>query len=152
MATNSIGTTVILIRHADRTSSETDQDPPLNDKGKARAQTLVHVLGTAGIKLIYHSRFRRSKETAEPLAAHLGIAKKQLDDPPEIQHDILTTHAGKAVLVIGHSNTVPALINLLSGVGLPNMDDREFDNLFIVTVLSPGQANVTHLQYGEPTP
>src|SRR5437763_4178916 len=50
MATNSIGTTVILIRHADRTSSETDQDPPLNDKGKARAQTLVHVLGTAGVE------------------------------------------------------------------------------------------------------
>ena len=151
MATNSVGTTVILIRHADRTSSETDQDPSLNDKGEARAQELVHVLGTSGIEIIYHSRFKRSKETANPLATQFGIAKKQLEEPSQLQHDILTRHAGKAVLVIGHSDTVPKLIKRLAGGDMDDINDGEFDNLFIVTVLGPSQARVTHLKYGEPT-
>ena len=155
MANNSEGTTVILIRHADRTRSATDQDPgpPLNTKGKARAQELIHVLGTSGIVAIYHSHFTRAKQTASPLAAHLsGITKKQLDDAPEIQNNILANHAGKAVLVIGHSDTVPALITLLAGGEMSDINDDEFDNLFIVTVLGPGKASVTHLKYGERTP
>jgi broad specificity phosphatase PhoE len=155
MANNSEGTTVILIRHADRTSSATDQDPgpPLNTKGKARAQELIHVLGTSGIEAIYHSHFTRAKQTAAPLAVHLsGITKKQLDDAPAIQNDILANHAGKAVLVIGHSDTVPALITLLAGGEMSAINDDEFDNLFIVTVLGPGKASVTHLKYGERTP
>src|SRR5215510_12773263 len=154
MANNSEGTTVILIRHADRTSSATDQDPgpPLNTKGKARAQKLIHVLGTSGIEAIYHSHFTRSKQTAQPLAAHLpGIATKQIDTALEIKNNILANHAGKAVLVIGHSDTVPELINQLSGGHMPVINDSEFDNLFIVTVLGTGKTRITSLKYGEPT-
>jgi broad specificity phosphatase PhoE len=151
MATNPLGTTVILIRHADRTSS-TNSDPPLNTKGEARVQKLIHVLGQSGIEAIYHSHFIRSKQTAQPLAAHLpGIATKQLDEALEIKNNILAHHAGKAVLVIGHSDTVPDLINQLSAGRMPVINDSEFDNLFIVTVLGTGKASITHLKYGEPT-
>src|SRR5262245_42593490 len=152
MATNAVGTTVILIRHADRTSSATDEDPPLNNKGEARAQELVHVLGTSSTEIIYHSRFKRSKETAKPLATQRGIVKKQLEEPSKLQHDILTLHQGQVVLVTGHSKQVPALITLLSGRPMPNINDSEFDNLFIVTVLGSDKASVTHLKYGKPTP
>jgi broad specificity phosphatase PhoE len=151
MANNPLGTTVILIRHADRTSSTTS-DPPLNTKGKARAQELIHVLGQSGIEAIYHSHFTRAKQTAQPLAAHLpGIATKQIDEALEIKNDILANHVGKAVLVIGHSDTVPDLINQLSEGHMPVIHDSEFDNLFIVTVLGTGKASVTSLKYGEPT-
>jgi phosphohistidine phosphatase SixA len=151
MANNAVGTTLILIRHADRTSS-TNPDPPLNTKGQARAQKLIHVLGPSGIEAIYHSHFTRSRQTAQPLAAHLpGIATKQIDEALEIKNNILANHVGKAVLVIGHSDTVPELINQLSGGHMPVMNDSEFDNLFIVTVLGIGKARVTSLKYGEPT-
>lgn len=151
MANNPVGTTVILIRHADRTSS-TNSDPPLNTKGEARAQQLIHVLGQSGIEALYHSHFTRSKQTAQPLVAHLpGIATKQIDAALEIKNDILANHAGKAVLVIGHSDTVPDLINQLSESHMPMINDREFDNLFIVTLLGPGKASITSLKYGEPT-
>ena len=149
---NFVGTTIILIRHADSTSSN-NSEPSLNVKGCARAQTLIHILGKSGIEAIYHSDTIRSKETAAPLVAHLpSIAKKQIVKAPEIQNNILANHAGKAVLVIGHSNTVPDLIYLLSGVRMPPINDSEFDNLFIVKVLGPGQASVTSLKYGKPTP
>ena len=151
MVNNPIGTTVILIRHADRTSS-TNSDPPLNIQGEARAQKLIHVLGKSGIEAIYHSHFTRSKQTAKPLAAHLpGIATKQRDEALEIKNDILANHAGKAVLVIGHSDTVPDLINQLSEGRMPVINDSEFDNLFIVTVRGTGKASITSLKYGEPT-
>ena len=151
MVNNPIGTTVILIRHADRTSS-TNSDPPLNTQGEARAQKLIHVLGKSGIEAIYHSHFTRSKQTAKPLAAHLpGIATKQIDEALEIKNDILANHAGKAVLVIGHSDTVPDLINQLSEGRMPVIHDSEFDNLFIVTVRGTGKASITSLKYGEPT-
>jgi 2,3-bisphosphoglycerate-dependent phosphoglycerate mutase len=151
MANNPVGTTVILIRHADRTSSATT-DPALNTKGEARAQKLIHVLGKSGIETIYHSHFTRSKQTAQPLAAHLlGIATKQIDEAVEIKTDILANHAGKAVLVIGHSDTVPDLINQLSEGRMLMINDSEFDNLFIVTLLGTGKASITSLKYGEPT-
>ena len=151
MANNLVGTTVILIRHADRTSS-TNPDPPLNTKGKARAQKLIHVLGQAGIVAIYHSHFTRSKQTAHPLAAQLlGIATTQIDEALEIKNNILANHAGQAVLVIGHSDTVPDLINQLSGGHMPVINDSEFDNLFIVTIFDTGKASIIRLKYGEPT-
>jgi broad specificity phosphatase PhoE len=151
MTNNSVGTTVILIRHADRTTS-TNTNPPLNTKGKKRAQKLIHVLGKSGIEALYHSHAIRSAQTAQPLAAHLpGVAIKQIDEASEIKNDILANHAGKVVLVIGHSNTVPDLINQLSGGHLPVINDHEFDNLFIVTILSTGKSSVTSLKYGEPT-
>jgi 2,3-bisphosphoglycerate-dependent phosphoglycerate mutase len=151
MANNPIGTTVILIRHADRTSS-TNSDPPLNTQGEARAQKLIHILGKSGIEAIYHSHFTRAKQTAQPLATHLpGIATKQIDEALEIKNNILANHAGQAVLVIGHSDTVPDLINQLSGDHMPVMNDSEFDNLFIVTLLGSGKASITRLKYGKPT-
>jgi 2,3-bisphosphoglycerate-dependent phosphoglycerate mutase len=119
----------------------------------ARAQTLIRVLGKSDIEAIYHSDTKRSKETAAPLATHLpNITKKQINDAPAMKNDILANHAGKTVLVIGHSNTVPELINRLSGRHMPDINDSEFDNLFIVTVLGTGKASVTSLKYGEPTP
>ena len=153
MANNIVGTTAFLIRHAERAPlTPANTDPPLNTAGRRRARLLVHVLGGAGIAAIYTSRFLRSKETAQPLAAHLGgLPATQIDEAAAIRDDILAHHAGRAVLVVGHSDTVPALIGLLSGHDTPVIDDGQFDNLFVVTVLGPGSASVARLKYGEPS-
>jgi hypothetical protein len=87
------------------------------------------------------------------LAAQLpGIATQQIDDALAIKNHILANHAGQAVLVIGHSDTVPQLINHLSGDHMPVINESEFDNLFIVTLTDTGGASITRLKYGEPTP
>lgn len=153
MANGSVATTLILIRHADRDRPPPGvTDPVLNAKGRARAKKLVHVLGKSGIEAIYISHFIRSKETAQPLVARLGsISPTQMDEAVAIKNDVLANHKGKTVLVIGHSNTVPDLINLLSGGSMPEIDDREFDNLFVVTAFDANKASVTRLKYGEPT-
>jgi broad specificity phosphatase PhoE len=142
-------TIIILARHAER-SDQGGSDPHLTAAGRTRAQKLIHVLGTAEIKAIYTSQFIRTKETAQPLADHLGLSSVVINDASEIKNDILANHSGKTVLVIGHSDTVPKLINLLCGTSLPLIKDAEFDNLFVVTVFSDGAAGVVRLKYGEP--
>lgn len=74
-----------------------------------------------------------------------------MDEPMQIKNDILSNHSGQTVLVIGHSNTVPDIINRLGAGNMPVIDDTEFDNLFVVKVLSQGRASVTRLKYGNQT-
>jgi len=54
---------------------------------------------------------------------------------------------GENALVIGHGNSVPDVIKALGGDVVPTMDEKEFDDLFVVTVYAKGKAKVTHLKY-----
>src|SRR5262245_52286404 len=133
MPTNSLATTIILIRHGEKSGQNpASSDPHLSAAGNARAKELIHVFGETGIKAIYRSHFIRAKETAQPLATHLGLSTTVLDEPMQIKSDILSKHAGETVLVIGHTNTVPDLINQLDAGSMPVIDDSQFDNLFVV--------------------
>src|SRR5215213_8599449 len=129
-----IVTTILLIRHAEKNALPiADPDPHLSLAGKSRAKLLIHVVGEAGITLIYHSHFIRAKETAQPLATQLGIATIEMGDALQMKNDILANHVGETVLVIGHSNTVPDLINQFVGAGsVPVIAESKFDNLFVV--------------------
>ena len=150
MASTPLVTTIILIRHGERNApTPTNPDPHLNAAGKARAKELIHIFGQSGIKAIYRSHFARSKETAQPLANHLGLSAIEMDEALQIKNDILANHTGQTVLVIGHSDTVPDIINRLGGANLPIINDSEFDNLFVVKVFGPGRTSMTRLKYGD---
>jgi phosphohistidine phosphatase SixA len=142
-------TTIILIRHAERDDLGEDPNPSLNEAGKKRAQKLLHVLGSAGIKAIYTSHYIRTKETAEPLATRLNLVATVIDEPSKIKNDIMAKHKGETVLVVGHTDTVPELINLLGGI-ITHIKDNEFDNLFVATLFEQVGILITQLKYGEP--
>jgi 2,3-bisphosphoglycerate-dependent phosphoglycerate mutase len=155
-------TTVFLIRHAEKADAPRE-DPPLSESGKLRSQELARMLGGSGIKAIYTSQFQRTKQTAEPLAKLLGltsapIALKMSTSNPrqvseqsiaEITNKILE-HAGDAALVIGHSNTIPEVIKMLGGDVVPVIDEKKFDDLFVVTIYGKGKAKVVQMKYGNP--
>ena len=152
--------TVFLIRHAER-EDEPRQDPPLKREGVARSQELARLLSGAGIKAIFTSQFTRTKQTAEPLATKLGLTvtsftlKSNPSNPrliaaestQEVTGKILE-RSGESVLVIGHSNSIPDVIKMLGGDTVPTIDERKFDDLFIVTVYAKGKAKVVQLKYG----
>ena len=155
-------TTVILIRHAEK-GTDPPADPPLSEAGRARAKELARVLAGVGVKGIYTSQFLRATQTAEPLAAQLGLKATPLNvsvkpsSPTEVTEqsvqDIVKRveqHAGEAVLVIGHSNSVPDVIRALGGDSVPTIDEKKFDDMFVVTVYARGRARVVHLKYGSP--
>lgn len=123
--------TAVLIRHADVTP-EPGGDPALNAAGVVRAQALRRVLADAGIGAIYVTRFRRSRQTAEPLAADLGIVPVVVDDDAGVAAAICALPASSVALVVGHSNTVPEIIAGLGGPTLPLIGEAEFDRLFVL--------------------
>ena len=152
--------TVFLIRHAEK-EDEPRQDPPLKKEGVARSQELARLLANAGIKAIYTSQFARTKLTAEPLATKLGLTvaaislKSNPANPRQIAEESTTevvnkilAGPGENVLVVGHSNSIPDVIKMLGGDVVPTIDERKFNDLFIVTVYAKGKAKVTHIKYG----
>jgi len=152
--------TVYLIRHAER-EQEPKQDPPLSKDGVARSQALARLLSSAGIKAILTSQYTRTKQTAEPLVTKLGLTVTQFtlkinpsntrqiaaESTAEVTNKILE-RSGESVLVIGHSNSIPDVIKMLGGDVVPTIDERKFDDLFIVTVYAKGKAKVVQLKYG----
>lgn len=145
-------TTVLLVRHADRNGALDD----LSETGDIRAQELVHVAGKAGIAAIIRSDAIRAEQTAQPLAAALGITPIALsgNDIQVFADEIHNNHRGQTVLVVGHSNTVAPIIAALGGPSLSDIDDAEFDNLFVLNLCrcSRRAARLTNLQYGAVSP
>jgi hypothetical protein len=56
--------------------------------------------------------------------------------------------SGENVLLVGHSNSIPDVIKMLGGDVVPTIDERKFDDLFVVTVYAKGKAKVTQIKYG----
>jgi hypothetical protein len=51
------------------------------------------------------------------------------------------------VLIVSHSNTLPALVQELSGQAVPQIAEDEYDNIYVVTVPTFGKANVLRMRY-----
>jgi phosphohistidine phosphatase SixA len=141
--------TVLLVRHADIDLPPGSNDPPLNAKGRARADTLAHLAGSAGVTTVFTSTFNRTKQTAGPLAARLGLQPQIAPPPATFARQVLSGTFGEVIVVAGHSDTVPQMIAAL-GASPPAIGEREFDNLFVVAVPQSAQAGVTRLKYGQP--
>jgi phosphohistidine phosphatase SixA len=154
-------TTVYLVRHAEKAAAPA-QDPPLVEAGTVRSQELARMLMKADVKAIYTSQYLRTKQTAEPLAKQLGITSEVVEvrmspsNPREISKQSYEDVAkkvyqreGESALIVGHSNTVPEMIKALGGDLVPTIDEKEYDDLFIVTIYARGKAKVTQLKYGK---
>ncbi len=143
-----------IVRHAERLNNTNDS--PLSTAGLARANVLCDSLRSKNINLVFASTFQRTQETAQPLATALGLPL-QLYRPDTTAGLIarLKKLGGKNVLVVGHSNTVPEIVEGLSGQAVPPIAENDFDNLYIVEV-SKGWGSIRrfliHTNYGPPSP
>ena len=119
---------IFVVRHAEKTA--TGQDPALSAKGKVRADNVATIVHKTGITAIFSSPAQRARQTAEAVKRRTGIAV-QVYDPsaPQVLVDKVKSLHG-AVLVVGHSNTVPALVRLLGGEPGPDIAEHEFDRLY----------------------
>jgi phosphohistidine phosphatase SixA len=134
---------ILLVRHAERPpmNAPTD-DPSLTDAGKARAARLATVLADADIRTIFITRFRRTQETAAPIAAKLKLTPAVESDTDGLV-TALKARGDATVLVVGHSDTLPDVIKAFGGPAVTIGDD-DFDDLF---VLVPGTGGLTRLAY-----
>lgn len=149
-------TTIIFVRHAEKDTSVAG-DPPLSELGQKRAAELTRQLVDAdviaGVDAIYATPFRRTQETARPLADALDLPISTYDasDTEDVLKMILEDHKGKIVVVIGHSNTLPVLIaNLGASKQVPRIDEDEYDNIYVISIPWFGKTKTIRLRYGEP--
>src|SRR5687767_10356374 len=148
-------TTVILVRHAEKkVVPPENKDPDISPEGQARAEELARMFGAAGIGAIYASQYKRTQQTAKPLADKLGVAVTRVEarNTPDLVKQIRAGAVGQVVLVVGHNNTVPEVIAALGGPKLPVIPETDYDNLFILTVQSDGTAKLLSMKYGSAVP
>jgi broad specificity phosphatase PhoE len=149
-------TTVLFVRHAEKLELPAD-DPGLSEAGQRRAVELARQLVDAdvvsGIDAVYSTPFRRSVETAKPVAEALNLAVRSYDvaDTEEFIEALIKEHKGKIILVVGHNNTLPEMIgNMGASKVVPPIADDEYDNIYLVSIPWFGKTKTIRLRYGEP--
>ena len=145
-------TTIILLRHAEKDTSQqfnmAKADPPLTEAGQARAKQLLLVLKAYQPNVFYTTNFIRTKATIQPLAQKFNKDVK-LYDPSKLKEFTTEIQAlkGKTIVVAGHSNTTPALVNLLLKQDkYQSLPDNVYNKFWIVTI-TDGVANEKVVEY-----
>ena len=128
---------VFVMRHL---QAEAGVDPGLTAAGAEQARSLATWFGKRdGLRAIYVSRYRRAQETAAPLAAKLGV-QPTVYDPANSDALVQAVKANRGnVLVVGHSNTVPDIVERLGGVRPAPIEHDQFGDIWRVT----GDAGMT---------
>lgn len=143
-AAPAVDTVVFVVRHAETTTDPVD--PGLSVAGQARAQALATTLSTANIAAVYSSQYRRTRETATVVAdaASLMVQIRQVDGSnattygAELSAMVRSTNPSQAVLIVGHSNTVPDTVKALSGMTVPAIAETEYNRLYTITLAADG--------------
>jgi len=146
-------TVVYVVRHAEKLDPA-DQNSPLSAAGHERAAALSTTLARSGVQRIYATTLQRTQQTVAPLATLLDIAPVVLE-PGAVEDLVMRITSGDrglVVLVAGHSNTVPRIVQGLSGIAVDGIPEERFDRLFKVMIPPDGAATVEELRYGAPTP
>ena len=139
----------IVVRHAEKGTDDA-RDPSLSETGTARAQSLARLLADVPVDAIYATSYKRTQQTAQPTATARGLAVTTYDaklPAATFVAQLRAAHIEGAVLVVGHSNTVPEIVSALSGQPVEPMPETAFDRLYRVTIDSNGIATLMQALY-----
>ena len=149
-------TIVYIVRYAEPAMTG-DPNPGLSANGHKRALELARVLGSvkvfSGVDAIFANEYRRSQETAEPIAKQLKLPVQILEaeNVRGLRDMIRAEYRGKMVLVITNVVPMQRLIARLDGSkNIPPIADSEHDNLYVVSIPWYGKVDTLGLKYGMP--
>ena len=138
---------IFLVRHAERAaiSGHVPSDTGLSPAGRKRAEAWARVLQDAQIAAVYTTEYKRTRETAAPVAQSLGIQPEVIPGD-DLRGLIAKLKASSGnVLVVGHSNTLPQIISALGVSSRVTVAESDYDNLFLVVLERPPR--LIHLHY-----
>jgi broad specificity phosphatase PhoE len=147
---------IFLVRHGETVAPKGTELRPLSEAGQRRAVLLATLLRDSGINAIFTSAAERTVKTAEPLAKLLRIEPKALgqlnasfkqSDIDAFAALLRSEHRRDIVLVVGHANSVPALLKALGHPVEITIPETEFDNLFVLIPKSEGPPMLLRLRY-----
>lgn len=143
---------VFVVRHAEK-ADLSDPDTPLSPAGEQRAQALAKSLQGERVKAVYATEFKRTQQTAQPTAKAAGVEVTVIKnaDRARLLDLARAVRSGEAVLIVGHSNTVPDIVNVLSDEVVDGINENEFDRLYEVVFEADGRKRLVRSKYGEPS-
>jgi broad specificity phosphatase PhoE len=130
--------TYYIVRHAEKaapssgTTMITTNDPPLSRQGELRAKSLGELLKHKNISYIFSTNTIRTMSTAAPVAAAFNITPEHY---ASVDQHLINRLKGikKNTLVVGHSNTVDDIVNMLTGeTRLSDLPDSAYNNIYVV--------------------
>ena len=134
------------MRHLDVPAGQ--QDPDLTATGRARAERLAAELATLHPRAIYVSTYKRTRQSAAPLAARLGVTPI-VYDPADTAALVARVRAGPMpALIVGHSNTVPDIVEQLGGTRPADIAHDQFGDLWNVN--ADGTTTRLRIEPGQP--
>lgn len=149
---------VVIVRHAEKADDGT-KDPQLTPAGQARTEALARALGQAEIGGLIASQYRRTQQTLALLAEtrNLKVTTVRAESGAIAAHveaiaSMVAGSQAQGLLVIaGHSNTVPLIVEALSGQVVPEIAESEYDRMFVLLRGEKGM-QVIATRYGAPSP
>ncbi|MEO7997610.1 MAG: phosphoglycerate mutase family protein [Gemmatimonadaceae bacterium] len=145
---------VVLVRHAEK-ATVGGSDPSISDVGQARAKALATALADAGVTSVITTTFKRTVETGDVLAKMHNITGEKIAIAGTTASHVeaiaaaVRKHPGEVVLVVGHSNTIPAIVTALGGPKMSDLCDANYATMFIVHMSADGKpAHVVRTRYG----
>jgi broad specificity phosphatase PhoE len=144
---------VVVVRHGE-TAADGSGDPPLSAAGIQRGLVLARIAASYDVEAAFATPFKRTRGTAERAAEWLGLRVEAVPIPAagvsaHVADLVARVRAapGPGVLVVGHSNTVPAVVLALTGVDIGPIAETEYSRLFVVVLPAEGTPTVEERSY-----
>lgn len=139
------------VRHAEKKKNAGD-DPGLTPEGETRAKRLGKILSGVPLDMACSTNFKRTVQTAELARIEMPKPPSAEAYPPDIQDawltETLSDNKGKQYLIVGHSNTIPKLLNYLKGSSeFQDIPDDEYDRFYIAVTKGIGETEILELHY-----
>ena len=129
-------TTYYLIRHAEKDRSDaTNRNPNLNKIGLKRAENWKNYFKDIDLDAVYSTNYNRTQQTATPTAKSKNLKILSYDPSSVFNDDFQKNTLGKTVLIVGHSNTTPAIANkILKMDAYESMSDDDNASLYMISL------------------
>lgn len=139
-------TTFVFVRHAEKMDDGTN-NPPLTKEGEARAIRIKNMLKKSYSKIdaVFSTDYKRTESTAKPTADEFGLTIQKYDPrtPNVFIKSLIKDYPGKVLLIVGHSNTTPMLVNtLLDEKRFEPLDESVYDKVYVVKASDIGKGKV----------
>jgi 2,3-bisphosphoglycerate-dependent phosphoglycerate mutase len=129
-----VQTVIYLIRHAEKADASANTN--LSAIGLRRANNWTSILQDVTFDAFYSTNYNRTLQTIQPTATSNGKEVAFYNPANFSLAEVIAQHAGKNVFIVGHSNTIPQLINAYLGANIyPDMAETEFGNLYKITII-----------------
>lgn len=135
-----------LVRHAEK---EAGKNPGLTEAGVKRAEKLGEMMKEIQLSSIFSTNYKRTIYTVSPTSEVLDKKVEKYDAKKQSAFlKPLLSRKGERFLIVGHSNTIPDLLNLFQSKKVyDDIDEKIYDNFYIVLYKSESDCKIIELKY-----